>query len=65
MRHNKEWHTCNRCGAEINEKERSMFLKKVYRISGLLVRKYAFEKVDDFDLCPKCRDEFERFMRNE
>lgn len=65
MKHQKEWHTCDRCGAEINENERSMFLKRVYRINGLLVRKYAVEKVNDFDLCPKCREDFERFMRNE
>ena len=45
MKHQKEWRTCDRCGAEINENERSMFLKKVYRISRLLVRKYAYEKV--------------------
>lgn len=42
-----------------------MFLKKVYRISGLLVRKYTYEKVNDFDLCPKCMEDFKRFMRNE
>ena len=65
MKHQKEWHTCDRCGAEINENERSMFLKKVYRISGLLVRKYAYEKLNAFDLCPKCRKDFEEFMRNE
>ena len=64
MKHQKEWHTCDRCGVEINENERSMFLKRVYRISGLLVRKYAFESVNAFDLCPKCRKDFERFMRN-
>lgn len=65
MKHSKEWRTCDRCGAEINENERSMFLKKVCRISGILVRKYDYEKVDAFDLCPKCREDFERFMRNE
>lgn len=65
MEHQKEWHTCDRCGAEISEAGRSMFLKKVYRISGLLVRKYACEKVNAFDLCPECRKDFERFMRNE
>ena len=65
MKHSKEWHTCDRCGAEINENERSMFLKRVYRTSGLLVRKYTFENVNDFDLCPICRKDFERFMRNE
>nr|DAK62739.1 MAG TPA: hypothetical protein [Caudoviricetes sp.] len=50
MKHQKEWNTCDRRGVEINENERSAFLKKVYRISGLLVRKYAYEKVDAFDL---------------
>ena len=65
MKHQKEWHTCDRCGEEINENERSMFLKKVYRISGLLVRKYDYEKINDFDLCPKCRKDFEEFMRND
>ena len=65
MKHQKEWHTCDRCGVEINENERSMFLEIVYRISGLLVRKYDYEKTNAFDLCPKCRKDFERFMRNE
>lgn len=65
MKCEKEWYTCDRCGVEINENERSMFLKRVYRISGLLVRKYAFERVNAFDLCPKCRKEFKRFMKNE
>ena len=41
-----------------------MFLKKVYRISGLLVRKYAYEKVNAFDLCTKCRKDFKMFMMN-
>lgn len=65
MKHSKEWHACDRCGAEINENERSMFFKRVYRINGLLVRKYTVEKVNDFDLCPICRKDFERFMKNE
>ena len=65
MKHSKECHTCDRCGAEINENERSMLLKEVYRISGLLTRNYTYKKVNDFDLCPKCRRDFERFMRNE
>lgn len=65
MKHERKWYTCDRCGMEINKNERSMFLKKVYRISGLLVKKYAYEKVNDFDLCPKCRKDFERYMRNE
>ena len=65
MKHQKEWRTCDRCGTEINENERSMFLEIVYRISGLLVRKYDYEKVNAFDLCPKCMEDFEEFMRND
>ena len=42
-----------------------MFLKKVYRTSGLLVRKYDYEKINAFDLCHKCRKDFERFVRND
>ena len=34
-------------------------------ISREEVEKYAYEKVNAFDLCPKCRKDFEEFMRNE
>ena len=61
MKHEKEWNAWDMCGVEINENERSMFLKMVYRISGLLIRKYVYEKVNDFGLCPKCMKDFERF----
>ena len=65
MKHEKEWHTCDRCGAEIENENRSTFVKKCYRIRGLLVKKATLLKVVNFDLCPKCRKDFERFMKNE
>ena len=64
MKHEKEWHTCDRCGAEIEDENRSEFSKKCFRISGVFVKKNILFKVVDFDLCPKCSKDFERFMRN-
>lgn len=65
MKHERQWRACDRCGAEINENERSMFLKNVHRIIVLLLRKYAYGKVNAFDLCPKCMEDFKEFMRND
>lgn len=65
MKHEKEWHTCDRCGAEIENENRSTFLKKCYRISGIFVNKSTLLKAVNFDLCPKCKKDFERFMKNE
>ena len=65
MKHQKEWHTCDRCGAEIRFSERSIISRKAYRIGGLLCNKNSYKSIDDFDLCPKCRKDFERFMKNE
>ena len=45
MKHEKEWHTCDRCGAEIENENRSTFLKKCYRISGLFVKKPLYLKL--------------------
>lgn len=79
MKHIKEWHTCNRCGAEIKftpfeqlefvpigtyqmptphfqEDEISCELHRV----GLFGK---FKKI--YELCPKCRKDFEKFMKNE
>lgn len=64
MKHEKQWHTCDRCGAEIEDENRSTFLKKCYRIDGFFVEKYTLCKAVNFDLCPKCRKDFERFMKN-
>ncbi len=65
MKHEKEWHTCDRCGAEIVSGNRSLLFKKVYRITGLHSKDGKADGVTKVDLCPKCRKEFERFMRNE
>lgn len=54
MKHQKEWHTCDRCGAEIKN-----------RIPcGNSITKNGILNVT-YDLCHKCMEDFERFMRNE
>lgn len=54
MKHQKEWHTCDRCGAEIKN-----------RIPcGNSITKNGIFNVT-YDLCPNCMENFKRFMRNE
>lgn len=99
MKHQKEWCTCDRCGAEIKipkEKKwydritphlREMKLKKpvnlevhetsirqnivlpepeLNQIDSIRIKEYyGDELLKGIDLCPKCRRDFERFMRNE
>lgn len=43
MKYIKEWHTCDRCGAEIDFFERSIISRKVYRIGGLLFGKMSIK----------------------
>ena len=90
MRHEKEWHTCDRCGAEINRlpSQKHILRRKFVSPSELKMmgdEKYGYigniELITDdvasvtivechdvktkyFDLCPKCRKDFERFMNN-
>ena len=54
MKHQKEWHTCDRCGAEI---EKGILCGNSITRNGILNVTY--------DLCYKCMEEFERFMDNE
>ena len=54
MKHQKEWHTCDRCGAEI---------KKGILCGNLITHNSAFNTT--YDLCNKCMEDFEEFMRNE
>lgn len=81
MKHQKEWRACDRCGAEIKVKPISEFefmaigdyftpspifedgnvrgeIKEIH--SNIL---FPFGRT--YDLCPKCRKDFERFMKNE
>ena len=79
MKHQKEWRTCDRCGKEMtfyNEKyahfkteELEPFRKKdIYTAEDLAKQTLPMAIWRDdmqYDLCPKCRKEFKRFMRNE
>ena len=53
MKHQKEWHTCDRCGKEIV----GQLCMNTITSSGILNTTY--------DLCNECMEEFERFMDNE
>lgn len=78
MKHQKEWHTCDRCGKEIIPKSWKEVRFKQVRCYGDIVptfedndmcleiknvRRYEFLE-RTYELCPKCRKDFERFMRN-
>lgn len=54
MKHQKEWHTCDRCGAEI---------KKGILCGNSVTRNGVFNTT--YDLCYKCMEDFEEFMRND
>jgi hypothetical protein len=78
MKHQKEWHTCDRCGKEIiryNEKYayiKTREIKPLYEKSicaAEVLAKEVFPMAiwrDDtqYDLCPKYRRDFKRFMKN-
>lgn len=78
MKHQKEWRTCDRCGKEIiryDEKYayiKTREIKPLYEKSICTAEDLAKEVFpmaiwrDDmqYDLCPKCRRDFRRFMRN-
>lgn len=54
MKHQKEWCTCDRCGAEI----------KKGILCGNSITKNGILNVT-YDLCYKCMEDFEEFMRND
>ena len=73
MKHEKEWHTCDRCGVEIEynysaianiEVEKQSYSHGI-GICGVIYKRKTQRESNSFDLCPKCRKDFERFMRNE
>ena len=91
MKHEKEWHTCDRCGAEIDKmpEETGIFgrkflspaeLEMIYsdkdgyvsdeymvseNVMAVTIVEKQYKKRKSFDLCPRCRKDFERFMKNE
>lgn len=74
MKHMKEWCTCDRCGEKIKRtliRKGEMYIKteiqEGYLASDLLdnFELILYTKEAQFELCPKCRKDFERFMRNE
>jgi len=71
MKHQKEWHTCDRCGKEVRFKQVGCcgdivptFEDNDMCLEIKNVRRYEFLE-RTYDLCPECRKDFERFMRNE
>lgn len=54
MKHQKEWHTCDRCGKEI----------KVWLLATNSITRNGILNIT-YDLCNECMEEFEEFMRNE
>lgn len=79
MKHQKEWYTCDRCGKKIifyNEEyayfkteELEPFHKKTIYTAEELAKEELpmaiWRSENGYDLCPKCRKDFKRFMRNE
>lgn len=79
MKHEKEWHTCDRCGKEIIKYDKNRVHIKTQEIDSLNEDKIytakdlakqtlpmlVWEEEYEYELCPKCRKEFKRFMRNE
>ena len=53
MKHQKEWHTCDRCGKEIV----GLLATNSITRNGILNTTY--------DLCNESMEDFERFMDNE
>lgn len=79
MKHEKEWHTCDRCGKEIiryneyyahinTEEIEPLYKERIYTAEDLAEQTFPmsiWKRKQKYDLCPKCRKDFERFMRNE
>lgn len=54
MKHQKEWCACDRCGAEI---------KKGILCGNSVIKSSLFNTT--YDLCYKCTEDFEEFMKND
>ena len=57
MMHEKEWHTCDRCGKEIKHTIMDFMIGRTITDNSLIRKNY--------DLCPECLKDFDRFMKNE
>ena len=78
MKHEKEWYTCDRCGKEIIQYGKKRVHIKTQEIEPLnedeiytakdlaqqTLPMLVWEEECKYDLCPKCRKDFERFMEN-
>nr|DAT84052.1 MAG TPA: hypothetical protein [Bacteriophage sp.] len=79
MKHEKEWYVCDRCGKEMTfyneryahfktEELEPLREKTIYTAEDLAKQTLPmaiWRKEHEYDLCPKCRKDFERFIRNE
>jgi len=79
MEHERKWHTCDRCGAEIKFKPRQQlqyvpcgtYSEPVARFTEdeisceLYKTRFCGKLKKTYELCPKCRKDFEEFMRND
>lgn len=81
MKHQKEWYTCDRCGNEIKytlirrgklrlnmENQNGYVAENVNAIVDELCERFGivlYTTNKNIDLRPKCRKDFERFMRND
>lgn len=62
--HKEEHRVCDRCGTEVDGKNMSKFWRKWCNIHGLHAKDGVLNGVTNVDLCPKCREEFEDWMKN-
>lgn len=79
MKHKKEWHTCDRCGAVIKiTPKREIRFAKVGQYADIMPTfddNDIFAEVENvhtvkylshkYELCHKCRKEFERWMKHD
>lgn len=81
MKHMKEWHTCDRCGTNIIHRSRNEMKftsfgeysvpRPIFKDGDVVgeientKKHFIFPGTETLELCPECRKDFERFMRNE
>lgn len=56
----KQMLTCDRCGAEIEQPVIEVYMRKP---SAIVYYSVLFPT--SYDLCPKCKDQLGKFMKNE